>query len=436
MLNRSLLLSGEGSKAAKQYIGIPGEQGFGVGCYGGDPASLDAMGLRPLDGCGDPTSENYGNYIHTNGSVMVYIPAFVYRIGRSTAPSHSRDGANALEIKDALEMGLPTESMESGWSPGDGWTLHRAFIDGKTVQYGFFIDKYLCSKSASDRNIPVSVKNGRAISLSDSYEDSRSMTGCSGVLTDAVTLGRSRGNNYSLVTAFQWSALAMLSLAHGQAAESTQNCAWYDPYRRTNFPKGCNLNLKDENDQSVSFTENSTYTLTSTTGSGIPFAKTTHNGQPSGVTDVNGCMLQVVAGIYFASSWWPRPAIDEMRANRWRPPMINMAEVQMATDRVSERMTNAKWGAPEIGAFPTESTGELRACCGVHPSEGGCSEAGTDLFGTDMVRGGGSGFNYAPLVAGSHHDGVDAGIWYRNSNRRDWSYGDTDISFRIAGYAN
>lgn len=109
-VDNSELLMLLGGKKAKSSIGIAGQQGFGVGVYGGDPADLTAMGLAPMEGCEDPTSDNYGNYIHTNGSIMCCIPAFCYRIGKATAPSYSRDGVDALEIKDA-----------------------------------FFIDKYLCS---------------------------------------------------------------------------------------------------------------------------------------------------------------------------------------------------------------------------------------------------------------------------------------------------
>ena len=59
----------------------PGTQGFGVGVCT-DQATLARLNLEPMEGCEDITSDNYGNYIHTpTQSVMVYIPAFKYRIG-------------------------------------------------------------------------------------------------------------------------------------------------------------------------------------------------------------------------------------------------------------------------------------------------------------------------------------------------------------------
>lgn len=101
--NSELLMLLVGKKS-KSLIGSAGQQGFGVGVYGGDPADLTAMGLAPMEGCEDPTSDNYGNYIHTNGSIMCCIPAFCYRLGKATAPSYSQDGVDALEIKDATKF--------------------------------------------------------------------------------------------------------------------------------------------------------------------------------------------------------------------------------------------------------------------------------------------------------------------------------------------
>ena len=108
-----------------------GGQGFGVGVYPGSKAELAAMGLTPLPGYDDPSHENYGNYQHTNQSIMCCVPAFVYRLGRSSDPSYSYDGANALEIRDAA--GFPQFKHNKAFSDGDadfgdGWILHRAFI--------------------------------------------------------------------------------------------------------------------------------------------------------------------------------------------------------------------------------------------------------------------------------------------------------------------
>lgn len=239
-MNNNALLLLTGAKKIRQTIGVAGQQGFGVGVYGGNSADLTAIGLSPMQGCKDPASENYGNYQHTNGSVMVFIPAFCYRIGNPSAPSYSRDGDNALEIRDAA-LGV-----------GDGWILHRAFIDGGQQKRGFFMDKYICSKDKT-RKLAISVKNADCISLASSHQSSSTMPDCDGTLYDSITLSRARGNTYSLTTGFQWAAISMLSLAHGQAANSAQWCGWFDETFTTNYPKGNNNNLKDYNDPAVTW---------------------------------------------------------------------------------------------------------------------------------------------------------------------------------------
>lgn len=228
MFSRGLLIAGNGAGAGgDQTIGEAGQMGFGVGCYGGDPADLDAMGLTPMDGCEDPSNESYGNYMHTNGSIMVFVPAFCYRIGNSAAPSYSRDRENAIEIRDAKEFEsfVPGAAFTSA-DMGDGWILHRAFVDGGVVKRGFFIDKYLCS----NRNgVAASVKGAdwlMCYSGTDKTFYTKAMGG-EGYAYDAITLSRARGDQYSVCSIFQWSAISMLSLAHGQAATSVDACAWY-----------------------------------------------------------------------------------------------------------------------------------------------------------------------------------------------------------------
>ena len=138
LFNKQTLLFGL-KTGVKQTIGEAGEQGFGVGVYGGDQSDLTAMGLSPMSGCYDPASDNYGNYIHTNGSIMVFIPAFCYRIGNSAAPSYSRDTVNALEIRSATEFANYEAGAAATGDMGDGWILHRAFIDSGVQKRGFLL---------------------------------------------------------------------------------------------------------------------------------------------------------------------------------------------------------------------------------------------------------------------------------------------------------
>lgn len=421
-MNNNALLLLAGAKKIKQTIGVAGQQGFGVGVYGGNSADLTAIGLSPMQGCKDPASENYGNYIHTNGSVMVFIPAFCYRIGHTSAPSYSRDGANALEIRDA------------SLGQGDGWVLHRAFIDGGQQKLGFFVDKYLCSKKSGNSNVAVSVKNANQISLSTSYENSLSMTGCSGRIYDAITLSRARGEAYACVSAFQWSALSILSLTCGQAATSADNCAWYDANHSINFPKGCNNGSRgDTNDSSVSFSQHSKYSSFGKTGSGTPFAKTTHNGQSCGVADVNGCMYQPLLGIYQTSSGGTfAVAKESYKMHDFTKDNYNTSS---NFDTVGGFYNSrGYWGNGSNCAFSTGSTNTERSMFGVFPVSSGASGGGTSLFGNDLA-------SYPPystsvvLAAGRYLDGSKAGVWFRNGSYDYWGSDDYYAGFRSAGYA-
>lgn len=419
MMDNNALLLLVGAKKSKQTIGEAGQQGFGVGVYGGNPTDLTAMGLSPMQGCEDPASENYGNYTHTNGSVMVFIPAFCYRIGNTSAPSYSRDGANALEIRDAFK------------GQGGGWILHRAFIDGGQQKLGFFVDKYLCSKDKTGTQA-VSVKNGNPISLSKHYEDSWSMPECSGEIRDAITLSRVRGEAYACVSAFQWSALSMLSLAHGQAATSIENCAWYDVNHAYNFPKGCNKNLRDYDDINAVFSPHSGNSDCGKTGSGKPFAKTTHNGQVCGVADVNGCMQQPLLGVYQMTVRGSFGVAKESYS------MHNFTKDNYNTTSNFDSTSGFKgdgsyWGNSSYCVFPTETTGANRAMCGVFPVSTG-SGAGTKLFGLDYARLH-NNVTYAIFAAGHYNAGIIAGVWYRHGFDNPWDgYGD-NCGFRAAGYA-
>jgi hypothetical protein len=296
----SSLASGDNST-----IGKAGGKGFGVGVYPGDKRDLDAMGLSAMEGVSDPLSPNYGNYQHTNGSIMCCVPAFCYRLGNSSAPSYSRDGVNALEIRDASEF--PQFKHNKAFSDGDadfgdGWILHRAFIDGGKMKNCFFMDKYLCSNNGS--NQAASIKNADWLMCSGSSKSYTTKTmGGDGCGYDAITFSRARGDHYSLTTVYQWSAMAMLSLAHGQAATSSSYCAWYDPAHTTNFPKGAtNDGVTDYNDSSIKYNAHSFGSHFAKTGSSNNAEKVSHNGQLCGIMDVAGMCNQWCIGATNKSS--------------------------------------------------------------------------------------------------------------------------------------
>jgi hypothetical protein len=120
---------------------------------------------------------------------------------------------------------------------------------------------------------------------------------------DGVNGAVNASSMFFCTTRFITAGLALLALAHGQASSATTYCAWYSA-GATNFPKGCNNNaLKDVNDTAVTY-QTDGYSNCGKTGSagygggvGNTFAKTTHNGQASGVADLNGLMYDINPGL-------------------------------------------------------------------------------------------------------------------------------------------
>ena len=262
------------------HIGTPGALGFGVGIAPTLPTNFVEMA-----GCRDSASDNYGNYMHTSGSVMVWIPAFYYKWGT---------GANGLSV-NVVDIKPFSAYADVATANAAGYALHRAFYDGG-VQPGFFIDKYLCSNL---NGVFSSIKNGIPCDTDGSQSGIAALTDVGtnnyGFIQKACT---QRGTNFHSASIFMHRALALLSYAHAQASSNTTYCAWYNA--TYNFPKGCNNNaLGDTNDAALSFTSagHSTYPNKPKAGSGSVFAKTTHNGQNSGVSDLNGSMWEVAFGL-------------------------------------------------------------------------------------------------------------------------------------------
>ncbi len=431
-------------------VGIAGEQGFGV-CECPDIDSL--QWIKAMPGHNEKSSENYGNYQTLNGSVMCCIPKFFYRWGNPSSPNYAKYGANALDIVGSDAFSSESEANAAGYA------LHRAFIDNGKEQPYFFIDKYLCSKDGN--NSCKSVKNGNPISLTDStdFNPSNGMTGCTGILADAVVLARARGATFNCMSIFQQNAIAMLSLAHGQAATSTNYCAWYDAAGTKNYPKGCNNgSLADCDDTSVKFSSawNSGDSAKPQAGSGNPFAKTTHNGQACGVADINGSLWQCMLGITNAGT----SATDSAQVKN------NNAYVWKRTTKFStitggwNGATDA-WGTasslaknydlvtgifntgsnPDVffvgngtnGVFSSAVSGTdwLKTCCGITTSNG-YSSNGTNTFGVDYYY----EYNLAnmfPLASCDWGDCTNAGVWYRyfgNSRGSDSPL----VGFRAAAY--
>lgn len=432
MDNNALLLLA-GAKKKKQTIGKAGQQGFGVGVYPGDPADLTAIGLSPMDGCEDPTSENYGNYKHTYGSIMCCVPAFCYRLGSSSAPSYSRDDKDALEIRGASEF--PQFAHNKAFVDGDadfgnGWILHRAFVDGGKMKNCFFMDKYLCSNNGSGQ--AVSIKNADwlmcAYAFKNYYTQNLGGDGCG---YDAITYSRGRGDHYSLTTVYQWSAMAMLSLAHGQAATSTSYCAWYDSAHNTNFPKGATWELTDYNDKSIKYALHSYGTKYAKTGSSNSAEKVSHNGQLCGIMDVAGMCNQLCIG-----------AINPSEGTIGLMKLSVSAQDITQDNRVNKDLhesfsTGFNDGLNYFSGLRNGKSGAANwAACGVVPALARKSS----LFGNDEY------YEYYGRDVGlkmghGYTIGETGGVFCRcfrsggGTSKFNWSDGYEQYGFRAAGYA-
>lgn len=285
-------------------IGTPGAAGFGVGIC---PGPL-FTGMTPLYGYTDPTHPQYGNYQYTDGSTMVWVPKFYYRIGHADNPTFGVHGVNSIDIKGVKFFPSRTQAESQGYA------LHRAFIDGGAIKDGFFVDKYLVSSVAKGSGfVAASIQNGNPISTAADHNPIAGITASpANAYYSAVNAAKGRsGTNGALDAASPffccslpiYSALALLATAHGQAATSTTYCAWWSA-STTNFPKGCNNNaLKDVNDTAVTW-QSDGYSNCGKTGSagfgggaGNVFAKSTHNGQDCGIADLNGLLFEVALGM-------------------------------------------------------------------------------------------------------------------------------------------
>jgi len=286
-----------GTSSAANQIGTPGAAGFGVGIA---PGSALPPGMQPLYGYVDPTHDHYGNYQYTDGSIMCWVPKFYYRAGHVDNPTYAPFLLNSVDVKSATDFDTTADANAAGYA------LHRAFIDGGVEKDGFFVDKYQASKTPLGSGfVASSIQNGLPLSAAADHNPFSDLTACTtNYYYEALNAAHGRDGVDGAVNPDSiffcnsrqiHGALALLSLAHGQAAINATNCAWFDA--TYNFPKGCNNNaLGDSNDATIAYTSDG-YINCGKTGSGTPFAKTTHNGQACGVADLNGLMYEINIGM-------------------------------------------------------------------------------------------------------------------------------------------
>jgi len=403
-------------------IGVPGTIGFGVGISPRLPE-----GFEYYEGTFTPASPEYGNYQYSDGSVMCWVPAFFYRYGHPDNPTYAEYGVNSVDVLPRSAFATVSDAAAQGYA------LHRAFYDDGVEQPGVFIDKYLCS---NNNGTASSIKLGNPLSSNAAHNPFSDLTGSvPNNYSGAIDAAKTRGTDFFAASIFINKAPALLSLAHAQAATSTAVCAWYDPAGVMNFPKGCNNNaLRDANDASVLYVSDG-YQNAAKTGSGEPFAKTTHNGQECGIADLNGGMWEICLGLTYLDGSYHILKTDARMADL--TPGITLATDAWGTAGVAANYdvlgpthgtlgtgpgTSMAIGSANYAVLSSATSGLdwAGACAGIPLADG---VGGTNLFGNDRLYDN-NPTHMCPIAGGSWSNGVYAGVWalYCYNSRTYTSY--------------
>jgi hypothetical protein len=323
----------------KYTIGLAGLMGFGVGCC---PPELLPDDMALLPGTEDRFSPNYGTYIHVpSASIQCFIPAHFIDVqapGNTNAPFFG----NRIVIS----------SIQSG-----NGVLARPFRDGGSNLAGVFIDKYQGSNCRPDGSgmsnhtngpggtpltggifasrplqWPVSsvTKDSGGTNFNSPFSlcNSTALNGAATTPTDNLggvwALCKTRGTDFLPCPIWTYTQIGFLALAHAQAlldtngdpiAGATTNAAWMDvtPYA----PKGNNSGGADTNKTSLQFARtdllghngsgwagrgNRAFTGAARISGAAAVEHTTHNGQLSGIVDVNGNQWGIAPGLTSVTS--------------------------------------------------------------------------------------------------------------------------------------
>ena len=250
-------------------IGTVGKIGFGVSC-------LTALEIPEgfTIGAGYYTlgAPDYARLYDASGSHMAAIRKHWFKITGNTFTFHDTPVSGSVLPRMFINAGIEVNAVLVD--------IHTCGNEG-----GVFVSKpNLDPCSTSSSHNPISALNN---SPANNY----------GGLYKAV---KTRGSEYFLMPTWTYTHLAFMAKAHGEASTSTVACAFIDVNPK--MPKGNNNNaLRDVNDSGVTFIT-SGYSNCAMTGSGKPFAKTTHNGQDCGIADLNGNMWEVASGMTYTTA--------------------------------------------------------------------------------------------------------------------------------------
>ena len=422
-------------------IGKPGEKGFGVGvCL----EEYLPEGMFPMSGTEILGHNNYGNYQFKDGSICCYIPIHWMKIV-----------GNVFFILNFSYFSSINQAFSKGYF------LPRCFIDGGNIKPGYFVDKYLCSiNNYGSGLIASSIKNSDPI-VFDSNNPISNLTACNtNNLNEAITAAKARdGIDGNINTNSKWFCcsrfiavnLAMLSMTHGQFTKNNIYCDWYDSKLISNYPKGCNeYTLTDYMDNEIQYLHTDyNYENFGKTGSGVPFAKTTHNGQNCGVADLNGLLGEIQIGFtsngidcYItkeSTSMKTFTSGNTIITDHWGLIGINELMEKIEISYLDDSNDNyQKMGNNFNQVFSDETLTNLEESkirsLGFPKDENGFSSIGTFLFGNDSIYIGNKFKSEKSIIIGGNHclGRLDSGIWSYEIKLYDDN--SKYIGFRLAQY--
>ena len=318
-------------------IGLAGMPGFGIGCC---PVEYLPWDIAPLSaGTYDPLREHphFGNYIHIpSASIVCFIPSHYVEVnspGNISAPSFgskiiisdSQSGNSVLPKaftnngQSLLGVFVDKYQISNGKADGSGSPNHTSGPGGTPLTSGIAVSRplhwpaspYGKDTGGANYNSPFDLINSTALNSA--------ATTPTNTLGGVWALVKTRGADFAPCPLWIRSQIAYLSLAHAQAlldtsgapiSGATTKAAWMDvaPYA----PKGNNDSGADVNKSSLQFARTD---LTGHNGSGYAgqnsraftgaarisgasaTEQTTHNGQLSGIVDVNGNQWECSPGL-------------------------------------------------------------------------------------------------------------------------------------------
>lgn len=239
-------------------IGEMGRQGFGVGFPDATEDELAAIGLTPMNGTYDKTSDNYGNFMSDLGGVFVFIPHFFVRYGSEKSSVYETYGVNSIDIKRHKEYATEAEAN------ADGFFTPRGFYDGSSTQWkqGVFIQKYEpFAKAVGGVNYP--------------YGDGSAYGWSNITPSNMMTYAKNLGSDYHVATAFAHEVAEIILIAQAQHSTGIANCAWWQSKGGANYPMQWNAATPE---------------------------KYSHNGQKNGIMMISNCRWEFAPGITTAGT--------------------------------------------------------------------------------------------------------------------------------------